>query len=351
MDFEDIRKLLWQFKDQFAAYGADLISFAMIIGGIGAILYIAVRVWGHIARAEPVDVYPLLRPFAIGLVIMSFPSFVGALDGVFKPLSDSTASIASANAAEAETKLNQFDEKWEKVWGLAGKADKKTQEEEEVRAEAVTVISVVKALMPGAASMQQLLNPIIAWLVEGFMKALRWIYSAISLFIETAAVFSLLIMSIFGPISFGLSIFDGLSNNMVTWISRYINLLLWTPIANVLKGLLCNIEIYAYDKALATLSTGTAESLSPWDMGGLIIFYVMGGLCFFLVPTLAGWIISGGGNSNAIGSRFSGFVSGVAGAAGTAAALATGVPAKIIAGSIAKSQTNSRSESETTRQG
>ncbi|MBT9912529.1 conjugative transposon protein TraJ, partial [Phocaeicola dorei] len=36
------------------------------IAGLGALFYVAVRVWQSLARAEAIDVYPLLRPFAVG---------------------------------------------------------------------------------------------------------------------------------------------------------------------------------------------------------------------------------------------------------------------------------------------
>jgi hypothetical protein len=40
-----------------------------------------------LARAEPIDVYPLLRPFVIGLCIMFFPSFVpGTINAVMSPV-------------------------------------------------------------------------------------------------------------------------------------------------------------------------------------------------------------------------------------------------------------------------
>ena len=46
------------------------------IAGLGALFYVAYRVWQSLARAEPIDVFPMLRPFAIGLCIMFFPTVV-----------------------------------------------------------------------------------------------------------------------------------------------------------------------------------------------------------------------------------------------------------------------------------
>ena len=51
---------------------SQLIGVGRGIAGFAATWYIASRVWGHISRAEPVDFYPLFRPFAIGLPSSSF---------------------------------------------------------------------------------------------------------------------------------------------------------------------------------------------------------------------------------------------------------------------------------------
>ena len=48
-----------------------------------AVLRGRARVWQSLARTEPIDVYPMLRPFAVGLCIMFFPTLVlGTINGV-----------------------------------------------------------------------------------------------------------------------------------------------------------------------------------------------------------------------------------------------------------------------------
>ena len=56
------------------------------IAGLGALFYVAYRVWQSLARAEPIDVFPMLRPFAIGLCIMFFPTVVlGTINSILSP--------------------------------------------------------------------------------------------------------------------------------------------------------------------------------------------------------------------------------------------------------------------------
>ena len=59
-----------------------------------ALFYVALRVWQSLSRAEPIDVFPLLRPFAIGLAIMFFPTIVlGTLNSVMSPIVQGTHSM------------------------------------------------------------------------------------------------------------------------------------------------------------------------------------------------------------------------------------------------------------------
>jgi hypothetical protein len=37
------------------------------LAGLGALFYVALKVWQALSSAEPIDVFPLLRPFALGL--------------------------------------------------------------------------------------------------------------------------------------------------------------------------------------------------------------------------------------------------------------------------------------------
>ena len=62
---------------------SDMAGVAKGLAGLGALFYVAVRVWQSLARAEAIDVYPLLRPFAIGLCILFFPTIVlGTMNSV-----------------------------------------------------------------------------------------------------------------------------------------------------------------------------------------------------------------------------------------------------------------------------
>ena len=76
---------------------SQMTGVAKGLAGLGALFYVAYRVWQSLARAEPVDVFPLLRPFALGLCIMFFPTIVlGTLNSVMSPIVKGTHSILEA---------------------------------------------------------------------------------------------------------------------------------------------------------------------------------------------------------------------------------------------------------------
>ncbi|MCG6191353.1 conjugative transposon protein TraJ, partial [Maribellus maritimus] len=76
MDFDNLHQILRSLYVEMTPLCSDMTGVAKGIAGLGALFYVASRVWQSLARTEPIDVYPLLRPFAIGLCIMFFPSFV-----------------------------------------------------------------------------------------------------------------------------------------------------------------------------------------------------------------------------------------------------------------------------------
>jgi hypothetical protein len=73
-DLHSLQGVLDNLYNQMMPLCRGMIGVSRGIAGFAALWYIAARVWKHLAAAEPIDFYPLLRPFAIGFCIMVFPS-------------------------------------------------------------------------------------------------------------------------------------------------------------------------------------------------------------------------------------------------------------------------------------
>lgn len=88
-----LQDVLDQLYDEMLPLCSKLIGVGQGIVGFAAIWYIASRVWRHIANAEPIDFYPLFRPFVIGFAVMIFPSVLGMINSVMKPTVTATAEM------------------------------------------------------------------------------------------------------------------------------------------------------------------------------------------------------------------------------------------------------------------
>src|SRR5580692_2881843 len=84
-DIHGLQTVLDTIYDQMLPLCSSLIGVGRGIAGFAATWYIAVRVWRHIASAEPIDFYPLFRPFVIGFAIMIFPSVISLFNGILQP--------------------------------------------------------------------------------------------------------------------------------------------------------------------------------------------------------------------------------------------------------------------------
>ena len=87
IEFDNLHQILRSLYTDMMPLCGNMAGVAKGIAGLGALFYVAAKVWQSLASAEPIDVYPLLRPFVIGFCIMFFPTFVlGTINSVMSPV-------------------------------------------------------------------------------------------------------------------------------------------------------------------------------------------------------------------------------------------------------------------------
>ena len=111
VDFDNLHQILRSLYTEMMPLCGSMAGIAKGIAGLGALFYVAVRVWQSLSRAEPIDVYPLLRPFAIGLCIMFFPSFVlGTINSVMSPVVKGTHQMLETQTFDMNEYRRQKDD-------------------------------------------------------------------------------------------------------------------------------------------------------------------------------------------------------------------------------------------------
>ena len=110
MEFDNLHQILRSLYEQMMPLCADMAGVAKGIAGLGALFYVAYRVWQSLARAEPIDVFPMLRPFAVGLCIMFFPTVVlGTINSVLSPVVQGTAKLLETQTLDMNKYREQKD--------------------------------------------------------------------------------------------------------------------------------------------------------------------------------------------------------------------------------------------------
>lgn len=302
---QSMQTTLDELYDQMMPMCSQLIGVGQGIAGFAATWYIAYRVWRHLANAEPIDFYPLLRPFAIAIAILLFPSVIALINGVMQPTVSGTASMVEGSN-EAITKLLQQKEDaikttdaWQMYVGEDGTGDrgkwyKYTHPDDPNGSDEGMFDGIgndIKFAMAKAS--YNFRNSIKEWMSQ----VLEILFQAAALCINTIRTFYMIVLAILGPMVFGLAVFDGFQHTLTVWLARYINIFLWLPVANIFGAIIGKIQELMLQFDISQINQTGDTFFSSTDVAYLI-FMIIGIVGYFTVPSVANYIVhAGGGNT------------------------------------------------------
>ena len=307
-DMNSLHAVLEQLYDEMMPLCSNLLGVGQGLAGFGAIWYIASRVWRHIASAEPIDFYPLFRPFVIGFCIMIFPSVLNIINGVMKPTVTATAAMVEGSNKAIEVLLRQKEDAlkktnpWQMYVGSDGSGDrdkwyKYTHDNANPQGEGMlaSIGNDIRFAMSKAS--YNFRNSVKEWMSE----VLQVLFEAASLCIDTLRTFQLVVLSILGPLVFGISVFDGFHHTLTVWLARYINIYLWLPVANIFGAIIGKIQENMLKIDIAQADTYGNTFFSRTD-AAYLVFMIIGIVGYFTVPSVANYIVHAGGGG-ALGQK------------------------------------------------
>ncbi len=304
VEIKSLHSVLEQLYEDMLPLCSKLIGVGRGIAGFAATWYIASRVWRHIANAEPIDFYPLFRPFVLGFAVIIFPSVIAMINGVMKPTVTGTATMVddSNKAITALLKKKEDAIKNSDVWqmyvGESGIGDrdkwyKYTHQGKDPSEESIVagIGNDIKFAMAKAS--YNFRNSIKQWLSE----ILRILFEAAGLCINTIRTFYLIVLAILGPLVFGMAVFDGFQHTLTVWLARYINIFLWLPVANIFGSIIGKIQENMLKLDIQQVQDYGDTFFSSTD-SAYLIFMIIGIVGYFTVPSVANYIVhAGGGNT------------------------------------------------------
>ena len=289
--------------------------------GLGALFYVAYRVWQSLSRAEPVDVYPLLRPFVIGFCIMFFPTVVlGTINSVLSPVVTGTNGILQTQTLD----MNQYREQKDRLELEAMKRNPETSYlvDKEEFDKKLDDLGITDAPEICGMYIDRAMYNTKKWFQELFRNLLELMFQAAALVIDTLRTFFLVVLSILGPISFAISVWDGFQATLTQWFVRYISIYLWLPVSDLFSSVLARIQVLMLQKDIEQL---TDPNFIPDGSNAVYItFLIIGIIGYFTIPTVAGWIVQAGGGAGNYGKNVNQTASKTGSIAGGAAGAAVG---------------------------
>ena len=300
-----LQATLEQVYSQMLPLCSQLIGAAQGIAGFAALWYIAARVWRNIAASEPIDFYPLLRPFALGMAIMLFPTVISVMNGVMQPVESTTNNMVHDSDAAIATLLQQKENaekqttQYQMYVGADGQGDrdkwyKYTHPDDPNDSNEGMLGSIGNDMKFAMAKAEyNFKNSIKEWMSE----VLQVLYEAAALCINTIRTFQLIVLAILGPLVFGIAVFDGFQHTLTVWMARYVNVFLWLPVANIFGSIIGKVQQNMLTLDIAQIQS-TGDTFFNSTDTAYLIFLLIGIVGYFTVPTTANYIVhAGGGNA------------------------------------------------------
>lgn len=300
IDFDNLHQILRNLYEEMLPLCSQMTGVAKGIAGLGALFYVAYRVWQSLSRAEPVDVYPLLRPFVIGFCIMFFPTVVlGTINNVLSPIVTGTNGILQTQTLD----MNRYREQKDRLELEAMKRNPETAylvDKEEFDRK-LDDLGITDAPEICGMYIDRAMYNTKKWFQELFRNLLELMFQAAALVIDTLRTFFLVVLSILGPISFAISVWDGFHATLTQWFVRYISIYLWLPVSDLFSSVLARIQVLMLQKDIEQL---TDPNFIPDGSNAVYItFLIIGIIGYFTIPTVANWIVQAGGGAGNYGKN------------------------------------------------
>ena len=329
VEFDNLHQVLRVLYDEMMPLCGDMTGVAKGIAGLGALFYVAAKVWQSLARAEAIDVYPLLRPFALGLCILFFPTFVlGTINTVLSPVVKGCNQLMETQTFD----MNEYRAQKDRLEFEAMKRNPETAYlvDKESFDNKLDELGVMDAIEACGMYVDRAMYNMKKAVQNFFRELLELMFNAAALVIDTLRTFFLIVLSILGPISFALSCWDGFQASLSQWFVRYISIYLWLPVSDLFSSVLARIQVLMLQQDIEQLSD--PDFIPDGSNGVYITFLIIGIIGYFTIPTVANWIIQAGGGAGNYGKN----VTQAASKTGSVVAGAGGAAVGNIAGRLIK---------------
>lgn len=316
-------------QPEAASEATSAAAIGRAIGAIGALGYLSYLGWEMAEGQRPWAVTPMIKPILISFILINWVKFTDLIKSPFEALAKPSVAMFNNLAEKSEDlRIKRYELQWTIVEkAIKIEAENKLKKDEENKQNADGIVEKMGVSMNEAWGDLKL--KIYEWELKTastLQTLVAEVIEAIALIILRVCVYGIfafqklwsMILMILGPIAVGISLLPGFDGALQSWISKFININLWTFIsfkAMSIGSLLITsgytMEINRYKSVLDGTDDEIIANVGTFVNGsGFInvivitcVAYIVTGLLTLMTPTIADSIVSAGGSGVANAAR------------------------------------------------
>ncbi|AJW63024.1 TrbL/VirB6 plasmid conjugal transfer protein [Elizabethkingia miricola] len=289
------------------------------IGGFGALCYLGYLGWQMASGDRDWEVTPMLRPIFIGFMLTNWVYFTQMIKYPFEKLAEPSQSIFQDIEKQVnDVRVKRFEKQNQLLEALI-----KKKAEEDAKSETIDKMGeksdsswfdlsdqfdkLIAPIKEFQIRMNFEMQKLVADLIEAVALTILRVCTYLIFFIQKIWVYILITL---GPIAVGISIIPGFESAMTNWVSKFINVNLYTFVAytiiNIGQQLIISgyqMEIDRYDLLIQNGAIVDYNMLLVYiQSNGMIhtvlfpcVAYIVTGIGVLMTPTIADTIVSAGG--------------------------------------------------------
>lgn len=295
-------------RDHLSVFTGD----AQALCAIFMLLYFGIKSYGMIAGDDRLEIMPLLRPFALAMVIMSWSTFIDIINYPAQVITDKGRALF-------DDRIDQVDaiamQRMALIDSVSRKLIESSAELEEVQQGANddawyeslgidfnTIFDQMKGyFILIMAKFRFFIMQIIEYLVITIFQLCSYLVFFLQIIFAG-------ILIILGPFSFAFSVLPGFRDAYIYWLAKYISVSLYSAIGYIIMSLSMVLVQYGMEREIELLRYALSNEAAfiffvSQNSGGANFFIVsllIGGLAMLSIPVISTWIISTSGVGNAL---------------------------------------------------
>lgn len=305
-------------RDKTTDLFGEFVGDAQAIAAIFMLLYFGVKSYEMMSGDKKLEIMPLLRPFALGLVLMFWGPFISIISYPGEVFTSASRSMFSDQVDEVEMLAR---ERYALVDSVSTELIKTAFEVEWAEDEAkdkawyefgLDIFEGIGSTLGGLytyvmAKFRLLLFSIVEYITVVIFQVCVYIIFFLQIIFTAVLV-------ILGPLAFAFSILPAFRDAYIQWISRFISVSLYSAIAYIVLSVSLIIVQYALVSEIDTLHQVLSNeaaflmyvAMSSGCVNTFIVSLLIGALGMLSVPVISTWIVSTSGVGQAVGGMVGG---------------------------------------------